>query len=153
MDRDIPPIHRWDEHGLVFNLGCGKKIIQGAINLDLPSWDANLNTISAGTDSTDCVHAYHFLEHLDNPIAMLAEIQRVLKPGGVANIVVPYYNSQMSAQDLSHKSVWCETTWQNLFKNTYYMRPGENWRLRVHLNIIIGVVERNLCLMTQLVKE
>lgn len=153
MARTIPDLIDHGEDCVALNLGCGNKKIAGATNLDLPHWDANKQPIPADDGYVDCIYAFHFLEHLDDPIAMLAEIQRVLKPGGVANIVVPYYTSQMSAQDLSHKSVWCEETWNNLFSNFYYARQSDGWALRVNLNIIIGVAERNLCLMTQLVKE
>jgi SAM-dependent methyltransferase len=41
------------------------------------------------TDSQDFVIACHILEHLANPIAMLREIDRVLRPGGWLVIVLP----------------------------------------------------------------
>ena len=153
MDRTIPDILPWNEKGIVLNLGCGKKKIDGAVNMDYPDWDANMDYLGFEDESVDCVHAYHFLEHIDDPIAMLRDIQRVLKVGGVCNIVVPYYTSQMQAHDLSHQHMFCEETWRNLFTAPYYTKDREGWKLRVHLNVIMGVVERNLCLVTQLVKE
>ena len=71
------------------------------------------------------------------------------------NIVVPYYTSQMMAHDLIHKQAFCEETWRNTFENEYYKladAPEEGWKLKARLNIIIGIYERNLCLMTQLVR-
>lgn len=154
MARTIKEIRPWDESGVVINLGAGKKHIIGAKSYDLPDWDADVDDIPEEDNSVDCIHAYHFLEHVANPIAMLQEFQRVLKVGGVANIVVPYYTSQMQATDLTHKARFCEETWRNTFQNEYYDSEFTNtWMLTVNVNVIMGIVERNLCLVTQLVKE
>jgi hypothetical protein len=148
MDRELPPVKT--RAGLALNLGAGNKHISGVISLDLPEWDAEREAIPAHTASISTVYALHFLEHLSNPIAMLEEIQRVLVTGGLANIVVPYYSSAMQAHDLTHKSSFTEDTWRNLFDNPYYERG--DWKFQVNLNVIIGVVERNLALITQLEK-
>ncbi len=69
------------------------------------------------------------------------------------NIVVPHRLSQMAYHDLDHKSFWCEETLKNLFTTTYYLKNREQrWRFRIGTNVIIGIVERNLALMTQLIK-
>lgn len=151
MDRQIPDL-AINNTGLILNLGAGNKSFPQAIPLDLPEWDYH-DGIPYPDESVSMIHAYHFMEHVDCPVKMLLEIQRVLMPGGVANIVVPYYNSQMQAQDLDHKSQYCEMTWKTLFANPYYDKNRVEWKLDVGLNIIIGIVERNLCLMTQLIKR
>lgn len=126
--------------------------------LDFPEWDAeNPNhSIPLQDDSVGCFHAYHFFEHLTGGgiIHTLAECQRTLRTGGVINVVVPYYSSQLQATDLTHKTALCEETWRNLFKDDSYRRHGApaQWRLEVGLNVIIGVKERNLALLTQLYK-
>lgn len=152
MDRTIPDLVE-PPRGLAINLGAGNKIVAGAVSLDYPEWDADIERIPYPDESVALIHAYHFLEHLHDPVAMLRECQRVLVPGGVLNIVVPYYTSQMQAHDLGHKHAFCEETWRNLFGNPYYAKDREGWQFVVGVNIIIGVVERNLCLMTQLIKD
>jgi hypothetical protein len=99
------------------------------------------------------IHAYHFMEHLEgvHVILFLREAERVLIEGGIVNYCVPYYSSGLQAQDLTHKSFWNEDTFKNLFDNTYY-NPAGDWLLKVHFQIIVGVVERNLALIGQLVK-
>jgi len=157
MDRVLPDLEECDQ-GLTLNLGCGwakgNKYIPGAIGLDLPDWDANTMPIPYPDASVGTIHAFHFLEHVDNVLYLLAECQRVLMVGGVMNIVVPYYSSALQAQDFTHRRAFCEDTWKTNFANAYYHQPGaiEQWKFRVGLNIIIGIVERNLCLMTQLIK-
>jgi SAM-dependent methyltransferase len=154
MARTIPsllgPSAGWDG----FDLGAsGEKVMDGCEGLGLPDWFFPRDAIPAANNTVDIVHAYHFLEHLSGEVAidLLREVERVLVPGGIMNICVPYYNSSMQAQDLTHKSVWCETTFQTLFDNKYY-DPAGKWRLRVHTQFIMGVVERNLALFVQLVK-
>jgi SAM-dependent methyltransferase len=160
MDRDIPelryipdavvPVGGW----LAFDLGAsGEKVMEDCEGLGLPDWEFPRDAIPSDDNTVDVIHAYHFLEHLsgEDAIKLLREVERVLIPGGIMNICVPYYSSSMQAQDLTHKSQWCETTFQTLFENAYY-DPAGKWRLRVHTQFIMGIVERNLALFVQLVK-
>ena len=107
-------------------------------------------------ETIDTVFAFHFLEHFagKRTIELLREIERCLKVGGTANIVVPYYRSNMAFHDLDHKCFFTEDTFKTLFSTPYYDKNRETvWKLEINVNIIIGVAERNLCLMTQLVKK
>jgi len=151
MDRTIPKALP-DRIGTVLNLGAGTEIknIPG-IPIGLPDYDADEDILPFGDNSIAQIHAYHFFEHLSNPIFCLSECQRVLMYEGHINIVVPYYSSSMAAQDLNHHSVFCEDTWKTIFQNPYY--GVKKWQFEIQLNIIIGIVERNLCLMTQLIKK
>lgn len=154
MKRDIiEPISDYDpKKCVVINLGCGNSPIANAVNMDLPKWDADKDPIPFSDKTVMQIHAYHFLEHVKDPIRMLLECQRVLIPGGHMNIIVPYYKSQMASQDLDHKHFFTEETWKTLFSNSYYDKNKIEWKFSIGTNIIIGVVERNLALMTQLIK-
>ena len=180
MKRDVPELLVGPQ-GIVLNLGCGKSHIPGAVNLDYPQWDAEnyrievpnivkhkffhgadaeLPVASMGDVLVTCpsgsvavIHAYHFLEHLHDPRRMLKEMQRVLMPGGVINIVVPHHWSQISFQDLDHKHHFALEVWRTTLDNHYYDKGNTGWQLRVHFNMMMGIVERNVCIFTQLVKE
>lgn len=156
LSRDLPSVLDFPD-GKVLNLGPGTKLIEGSIPIGLPGWNANTQPIPFGDESCTGVHAYHFLEHVENPTLVLQEIQRVLKPGGVVNIVVPYYRAQMAFQDLNHKHFFCEDSWKELFSNSYYDTAQDSemveWHLKVHFNLVAGIVERNMALFTQMVKE
>lgn len=134
------------------NLGAGNSVIGGTENVDYPEWDADKDRLPFEDESVSFIHAYHLLEHCKEPVKVLQECQRVLITGGVMQIVVPYYTSQMAAHDLDHKHVFCEETWKNLFDTSYYDKNKIEWKFRIHANFIMGVVERNMCLMTQLQK-
>lgn len=168
MDRELPrllapPMRPMGETLVSLNIGPGDvKRIPGTIGvgsgedeLTDVNWSAP-KALPFHDDSVHEIHCYHFLEHLtgEDAIKVLAEFQRVLVPGGVVNVVTPYYNSNLQAHALDHKSAWCEDTWDWLFNQPYYNggRRG-SWRLEVNLCLIIGIVERNMALMTQLVKN
>jgi SAM-dependent methyltransferase len=138
--------------GRTLNIGAGNKHIRGAVTLDLP-WDADTEDIPYPDDHFIVIYAIHFLEHVRYPRKMLRELQRVLEPGGHLNIGLPYATSVGGLQDLDHKSFWTEETWKNTFNNTYYDKDHEGWKFRVGANFIIGIVERNTMLVTQLIKE
>lgn len=152
MDRDVnAPLKI--EGDVVLNIGGGKKEIPGTVMLDLPQWNADYDRIPFQDNSVDGIHCYHFLEHIKEPIKVLFEFQRVLRPGGIAQIVVPHYAGASYYQDLDHKHPFSEETWRNLFQNPYYTKNREGWKFKVHFNMIMAIVERNLALFTQLVRE
>lgn len=153
MDREIPELLEANEFLPSVDLGASGVKRYANIALGLPDWDFPRDPIPFEQGSVGTVHAYHFLEHLtgEEAIKLLREVERVLAPGGVMNIAVPYYNSLMQAQDLTHKSVWCGTTIQTLFNNAYYDPAGE-WQLKLHTQFIMGIVEHNMALFIQLVK-
>lgn len=156
MAREIPPLltnYREDSYQL--NIGAGTyKNLLNTVSIDFPEWDARHEDINFIDGCFDVVHCYHFLEHMEGSVAVkvLKEIERVLKVGGHANIVTPYYNSHLQAKCLDHKSSWNESTWDNLFNQYSYDNGTSDWKLKVHTTFIMGVEEKNLALLTQLVK-
>jgi len=138
---------------IILNMGPGQKEIARSIELGLPDWDASCGEIPFGDNCVDGIHAYHFLEYVPDPILMLQEFQRVLRPGGLVNICVSYYSGQMAFHDINYKNFFCETTWKYIFENPYYDRCEGKWLFRVNFNVIIGVLERNMVLLTQLEKR
>lgn len=140
--------------GRVLNLGCGNKIIgPDSTGYDITTgWDAETERIPELDSSIAGIHAYHFLEHIENPIEVLSECQRVLFPGGILNIVVPHGLADQWAEDITHKKRFAEGTWAHLFDNYYFSPTNIEWKLKVHTNFIFGHVWRNLMLFTQLVK-
>lgn len=99
------------------------------------------------------IHAYHFLEHLQDPRRMLREMQRVLMPGGVLNICVPHYWGSMAHHDLDHKHNFAVDTWENTFRAPWYDKDRNGWELDIHFNALMAVTERNAAIITQLVKR
>lgn len=154
MKRDIPEFYEpeCDDVQCAINLGSGASIIPGAINFDFPEWDADRMPIPRDDESVSEIHAYHFLEHLLNPIGVLREMQRVLAPGGVANIVVPHYLGSMAYHDFGHMRICANDIFSNLLNQPYYSKDREGWKFREHVTFGMFLVERNIAIFTQLVK-
>lgn len=155
MMRDVHKLVEEPEDGLILNLGPGEKEIPGTIPLEYPEWNADTMPIPFSDNSVDGIHAYHFFEHIKYPIEFTKEVQRVLKPGGFINIVVPYYNSNLYNRELDHKHSFTEMTFPALFRQKRrYSKNVEGfiWKLYINFNLIIGVEEPNMALYVQLVK-
>jgi ubiquinone/menaquinone biosynthesis C-methylase UbiE len=159
MDREFPSSISMDVIGGPYlNLGAGKKQIDQAHPLGLETgWDADHDRLPVGDKSIGGIYMYHLLEHLERPAALLAECQRVLRFGGLINIVVPYGACHLSTQDMTHRCHFNEDSWDTLFHNQYYehVRDGVtiDWQLEVVSNLIIGLKGQNLALVTQLQKR
>jgi SAM-dependent methyltransferase len=60
--------------------------------LNLPVETGSLDTIGFPANHFDAVTLWHVLEHVSDPRAILAEVNRVLKPGGVLLVSVPDFS-------------------------------------------------------------
>jgi len=96
----------------VLNLGCGNRLIAGAINHDRvwhrPEvdvvWDLNELPWPWADDSLDLVVAYAFLEHLHiTLIESVNECWRILRPGGELYMKLPYWNADDTYRDPTHR--------------------------------------------------
>lgn len=143
--------------GRYVQLGPGHKFIKGWDNLDFPEWDAENDDLPYPGSSIDGIASYHTLDHLSNPIAVLAEIQRVLVPGGWFVNIVPHYDSELWHADLTHKSQFATETWRNIFSTRHYdhaaVEGHTDWKFEIEFNMIMGFTERNTVLVTKLVKK
>lgn len=152
LKRDIPSL-AWPRPGdRILNLGAGQQELPWTHErLDYPHWNGEEDFLPQARGSIDVVFAFHFLEHLSSKgvINVLREVERVLRPGGVFNIVVPHGAVKLAYEDLDHKTRFNEDTWRNLFRTDYYAKHGE-WRLAPRFNVLFGLTFDNLCLFTQL---
>lgn len=91
------------------NLGCGEHKKDGYVNLDWSSLnrpdvihDLNGTPYPFESNSFDLIEAFHVLEHLDKPFAIMAELHRILKPGGTLHIKVPHFSRGFTHAEHSH---------------------------------------------------
>ncbi len=102
---------------LKLNLGCGQKYLSGYVNCDvLPHvkadryFDLNRFPYPLAADSADEVWMDNVLEHLDDVVAVMGELHRILRPGGRARLLVPYAKSDWAYQDPTHKHFFTEAS-------------------------------------------
>lgn len=88
------------------NLGCGEFKKAGYINLDvedqvLPDVVHNLNDLPFPFESGAfyLIESSHNLEHLNDPFAVMAEMHRLLVPGGRLIIKVPHFSRGFTHPD------------------------------------------------------
>jgi|WetSurMetagenome_2_1015567.scaffolds.fasta_scaffold194114_3 SAM-dependent methyltransferase len=106
----------------VLNLGCGPKPDKDAVNVDILPLNLSGYTFVRGDfnkmlpfddEVFEKVFMSHALEHCENILFTLSEIRRVLKEGGRAEIIVPYFRWPTAFSPLTHHFYF---TWRALDK-------------------------------------
>ena len=94
----------------VLNLGCGADLMPNADNVDVVETapgvtvvDLNAFPWNLPSNHYDYVIAINVMEHLADPVRVVEEIHRVLKPGSTAVLRTPYWNSPDQFADLTHR--------------------------------------------------
>ena len=91
------------------NLGAGSDVKQGYVNLDINAGqgidvvhDLNIFPYPFPDNSFDEILAYSILEHVDDLMKTMAELHRILKPGGRLDVIVPHYNGPIAWGNPTH---------------------------------------------------
>lgn len=100
----------------ILDLGCGKEKVPCAIGIDFVELNGvdivqDLNIMPwKGLDyeSFDEIHMNDIIEHLNDPVKVIGECYKLLKPGGKLFIKVVYWNHKYSYSDPSHKHGFSE---------------------------------------------
>ena len=94
----------------VLDLGCGNKKRPGAVGIDFNGrtqadvvHDLNAFPYPLADASFDEVYLDNCLEHLDDVIRVMEEVHRILRPGGLAKVIVPYFRSTWAFIDPTHR--------------------------------------------------
>ncbi len=105
------------------DLGCGKNKTKGYFGIDGdPTAHADLtvdfekNPIPLADSVADRVVSRQVFEHLEDPIKVLKEVHRIVKPGGEIFIEVPHYSSHI-AHGLGHKQYYSYKELVQIFRN------------------------------------
>lgn len=129
---------------MILNLGCGKKIIAGAVNVDIeyrPGVDQTVDLSKFpwpwSDGAADEIHASHIVEHFPDSAKFMKECRRVLKPGGKLRVVGPHSSCVTSIGCWYHYRTFCwnaldDYLSRNGFRtdrqyiNWWYEVPGDN---------------------------
>jgi hypothetical protein len=166
MIRDFP---EWQEtapelDGIYLHLSHGRKHIvspPGArwVHYDFPEWDANRGQIPENNESVSGIFTSHAMDHYARPIWFLSEVQRVLKTGGWFVNVAGHYTSELAHNCFEHRTRFAIDVWKNAFSDHYYDQKGAvdgdsgmGWKFEIGFNMIMGLKENNVVLVTQLIK-
>ncbi len=95
---------------VVLELGCGRGKKPGHIGIDIVDFphvdivaDLEEGLPFLPDDSVDEIHANSLFEHIRNFEALLRDITRVLRKGGLARVFVPHFSNPYFYSDYTHK--------------------------------------------------
>lgn len=125
----------------IIDLGCGESKEAGALGVDnvqLPGVDVVHDLLDFPypfqDNSAEHIYLKHVIEHFDLPDIqhILAEVQRILKPGGVVHIHVPHVYSVAAWVDPTHRMAFTFLTAQffdSRSAKAYYKELTASWNL------------------------
>ena len=120
--------------GIRLNLGCGRSPMEGWVNVDsveLPGVDvvADLEKgkLPFDDESVREINGSHVIEHIRDPLGLMAELYRVAKPGAVAVFRTPYGSSDDADEDPTHVRRYFWGSW-GYFSQPYYWRADYGYR-------------------------
>ena len=113
----------------VINIGCGKRKIKHALNIDLDLsseadviMDMSKLPWQFADSSLNEIHMYHFLEHMKEPENILKECWRVLKPEGKLIITVPHSMSAVGNGCLVHYRTYSYNSLKDYLTKKQYFK-------------------------------
>ena len=94
----------------ILDIGCGRHKTPGAVGMDSnPRSDADvLHDLDVvpypfPDDEFDLIVGNQVIEHVDDVLAVVAELYRVAKPGGLIRLDTPHFSDIASYTDPTHK--------------------------------------------------
>lgn len=124
---------------LRLDLGCGQRKQPDHIGVDLHKTDGVDVVMDLRktpwpwkANSVESVYSAHFLEHLTGPerIVFMDELYRVLRVGGTALFITPYWANMRAVQDPTH-------AWPPIAESSYLYFNAE-WRKQNGLEHYLG---------------
>jgi SAM-dependent methyltransferase len=98
------------DHKISLDLGCGNKKRPNTVGVDFNERSAadivhnlNISPYPFGDCSVDKIYIDNTLEHLDEPLKVMEELYRIVKPQGIVKVIVPYFRSPAAFIDPTHK--------------------------------------------------
>lgn len=86
----------WEGHGIEYDEGSAQYVRQ-QLGIPVQAGPAETEMQHWSDNTFDVVTIWHVLEHLSDPLLVVKEIYRVLKPGGTLLLEAPNYGSFWSA--------------------------------------------------------
>lgn len=106
--------------GTVLDIGAGNDLVcPHAQGFDMEHGDANHLDRYFAPASFDALHSSHSLEHMVDPVAVLARWWSLVKPGGYLIVVVP-------DEDLYEQGIW-PSAFNSDHKSTFRLGKSESW--------------------------
>jgi SAM-dependent methyltransferase len=117
---------RRDGSPVVFDLGCGKHKVKGALGIDAADLtgvdlvhDLQVMPYPLPDDSADQIVLNHVIEHFADPLPLLQEIWRIARPGARVLIRTPHYSGRYAWKDPTHRRAFTSESFHYFGENDY----------------------------------
>ena len=128
--------------GLILELGCGRGALAevseryAGTDLSLPALAAvrgrrfcgDMERLAVQSNSVAFIFSWAAIEHVPNPERVLAEVERVLQPGGVALLAPAWHCRPWAAEGLEFRPYGELRPWQRVRKALIPFRNVVWWR-------------------------
>jgi SAM-dependent methyltransferase len=105
----------------VLDIGCGANKVPGAIGMDVNPRSAadvihDLDDLPYpfADDEFDEVIGRHVIEHVHEPMAVMCELHRITRNGGIVKLIAPHWTNPDFATDLAHRNHLNSYSFRNL---------------------------------------
>lgn len=109
----------------VLDMGCGSNKRPGSVGLDISAdtdadivHDLDTFPYPIEDDSFDRVIMQDVIEHVAEPMRVVAEVHRILRPGGRLALRTPHFSSALAYGDPTHRHYYSTTAIR------YFAQPG-----------------------------
>ncbi len=123
------------------NLGCGKDIRPGYVNLDVVDYGGNdihdINTFPYPFPDNhfDEIYCSHILEHIDNFNKVINELYRIAKPDSTMIVYAPFFLNTKYFGEPDHKIPFSIRTFDNYeYLGNRKLKFYEKWKLNHRTN-------------------
>ena len=125
------------------DLACGNNKLNGYLGVDITlvgteadvCWDLEKHPWPFEDDSIDEIFCRHYIEHTSDLIMFMNEVYRILRVGGKATFIAPYYTSIRAWQDPTHKRTISEATF--LYYTKKYLKDNNLEHYPIHTDFIL----------------
>ena len=115
---------------VIIELGCGEvKKYSNSIGIDMLPYSAVdiigdvIEVLKAIPDKcVDKIYSRHFMSHVDDLYELFYQMDRVLKSGGINEIVVPHFSNPYWYSDYTHRIFFGIYTFAYFFETDYFKR-------------------------------
>ena len=122
---------------VLLDLGCGARKTPGAFGIDaspLPGVDLVHDLLDRPyplpESSADEVVLHHVLEHFTDPLPVMEEVWRVIRPGGRVRIRTPHYSGRYAWNDPTHRRAFSSESFHYFGENAYSYCTRARFRVR-----------------------
>jgi predicted SAM-dependent methyltransferase len=114
------------------HLGCGTDYKKGYINVDINKkvktdiiHDLEKYPYPFKDNEFDKIIMKHVLEHLNDTVKTLKELERIINKKGIIKIEVPYYKNKGAFRDPTHKRFFTEDMFPEYFNEDFKIIKNE----------------------------